>query len=89
MKLTLSSTAKHRSRQSGMAAILMLALLGMVLAFVFANMRVLSDLHGELKIIEQNQIRRLNHPVTNGEPAPPAIPPLNSPAAQTINTPGQ
>ncbi len=89
MKLTNVSATRRRNRQTGMAAIMMLALLGLVLAFVFANMRALSDLRGELKVIEQKQIRRLNQPTTNAALPTPAMLSSNSPAAQTVTPPGQ
>jgi hypothetical protein len=55
-------------RENGSAVIVMLALLAFILAFIIANVHVLSDLHGELKIIEQKQVRRLNHSATNAPP---------------------
>jgi len=50
------------------AVIVMLILLGLILAFVVANFNTLSDLHGELKRIEQRQIRRINNAGTNAVP---------------------
>ena len=61
-----------------MATIMMLALLGLVLAFIFANTRALSDVRGELKVIEQKQIRRLSQPATNAILATPATLSTNS-----------
>jgi hypothetical protein len=78
MKITLLTTTNRRKRKDGVAAIIMLALLALVLTFIFANLRALSDLRGELKIIEQKQIRRLNHSMTN---TPPGLPTTNSPIA--------
>lgn len=74
MKITISTTTNRRKRKDGVAAIIMLALLALILAFIFANLRALSDVRSELKIIEQKQIRRLNHPETNAPPRSAAIP---------------
>jgi hypothetical protein len=51
-----------------MATVVILVLLGMVLAFIFANLAALSHLHGEIKLIEKSQLRRLNHTSTNSVP---------------------
>jgi hypothetical protein len=77
MKITLLPTTNRRKRKDGVAAIVMLALLALVLTFIFANLRALSDLRGELKIIEQKQIRRLNHSMTT----PSGATTTNSPIA--------
>jgi hypothetical protein len=77
MKIMLLPTINRRKRKDGVAAIVMLALLALVLTFIFANLRALSDLRGELKIIEQKQIRRLNHSMT----APSGAITTNSPMA--------
>jgi hypothetical protein len=44
-----------------MATVVVLILLAMVLGFVCANLAALAHLHGELKVIERKQLRRLNH----------------------------
>lgn len=78
MKITNPTGINHGRRNDGMAVIVMLALLTLVLAFIFANLRALSDLHGELKMIEQKQIHRLNHPATNTTPESAAMPATGS-----------
>jgi len=80
MKISSSTTANRRKRNDGVAAIIMLALLALILAFIFANLRALSDLHGELKVIEQKQIHR--HPATNAPPGSAAIPATVQPGRQ-------
>jgi hypothetical protein len=80
MRITNSTTTNRRKRKAGVAAIVMLALLALVLAFIFANLRTLSDLRGELKIIEQKQIHRLNHPATNAPAGSATVPATSSPA---------
>lgn len=82
MKITNLPTINRRKRESGVATIVMLALLALVLAFIFANLRALSDVRGELKVIEQKQIHRLNHPATNSTPESPALPATGSPPAK-------
>ena len=68
MKIATSINSKDRSRQSGFSVIIMLALLGMVLAFIVANSQALSGLSSDLNRLEQKQIRRLNESVTNAAP---------------------
>jgi hypothetical protein len=51
--------ARSRQRQSGVAVIVMLALLSIMLIYIAANSRSLSHLDRELKLIEQRQIQRL------------------------------
>ena len=83
MKIASSTTKNFRKRNDGVAAIIMLTLLALILAFIFANLSALSDLRGELKVIEQKQIRRLNHPAANPPRESTAIPPTASPAHRT------
>ena len=61
----------------------MLALLGMVLAFIVANSQALSGLSSDLNRLEQKQIRRLNESVTNAAPNSPMATMINAPAEQT------
>lgn len=79
MKIINPSRANRRN-QEGIAVIVMLALLGLILAIIFANLGALRELHGDLKTIEQKQIRRLNHSTTNAPESPPAAT-TNSPLA--------
>ena len=66
--------ASSRRRQSGMAVIVMLALLSIMFACLMANVR---SLNRELKLLEHRQTRRLMVlTVTNA-------PPLQSPAPAT------
>lgn len=76
-----SPSRSNRRNNQGVAVIVMLALLGLILAFIFANLRTLSDLRGELKVVERKQIRRLNQSITNTPPASPSIT-TNTPIAQ-------
>ncbi len=55
MKIRIGS---HHER--GMAVVVMLALITLLLIYVAANLRSLNQLDGELKWIDQQQIRRLN-----------------------------
>jgi len=79
MKIPDPATVTARKREDGVAVIVMLILLGLVLFFVVANFHTLSDLHGELKRIEQRQIRRINNAGTNAV--------SQSTATRSMNTP--
>lgn len=57
MKILIQSA---RNREKGGAVIVVLALLAIMLIFVNANMRALHSLGQELKLVEQQQIKRLN-----------------------------
>ena len=75
MKIVQTQITK-RKRQSGIASIIMLFVLGLVFGFVIANMNTLSALHNDVKRIEQRQIRRIN-------PAKPTAL-TNSPTARAV-----
>jgi hypothetical protein len=75
MKIILS-----QRRQGGSAVIVVLALVTIVLVFVGANLRSLSTLGRELRLVEQQQMERLKKVQATGAPAPAA-------AEQTISTP--
>jgi hypothetical protein len=63
-----------RKREDGVVAVIvMLMLLALVLGFICANLQALSDLHSELKSVEQKQIRRLGYAATNAAPQSPAV----------------
>jgi hypothetical protein len=49
-------------RESGMATILFIALLAIMMILVTAETRALIHLRHEVKFLEQQQIKRLNHP---------------------------
>jgi len=49
----------HRSRQTGSAVIVVLALLALMLIYIAANSRTLFSLGRELKLLERQQIHRL------------------------------
>lgn len=68
MKIAASLHSASRSRKSGFSVIIMLALLGLVLAFIVANSQALSGLSSDLNRLEQKQIRRLNESVKNAAP---------------------
>ena len=59
-------------RHSGSAVIVVMALLAIILVYVAGNLKTLANLGRELKLLERQQIRRLQivSPRTN---APPAI----------------
>jgi hypothetical protein len=49
-------------RENGMATILFIALLAIMMILVTAEARALIHLRREVKFLEQQQIKRLNHP---------------------------
>ena len=63
MKIPISSP--NRRRESGMATVIFIALLSIMLILVTAEMRSLAQLHGEQKLLERQQIKRLNQAATN------------------------
>lgn len=56
MKILIQS----RRREQGMATVVMLFLLSIILIYVSINMRLISTLEREVKVLEQKQIKRLN-----------------------------
>jgi len=54
-----------RGSERGMATVLFIALLAIMLMLVAAESRALIQLHREVKLLEQQQIKRLNGPQTN------------------------
>jgi len=83
MKIQTSNDSTARNRKSGFSVIIMLALLGLVLAFIIANSQSLSGLNMDLNRLEQKQIRRLNESVTNAAPNSPVAIVINAPTEQT------
>lgn len=63
--------SRPRCRQSGSAVIVVLALLAILLVYVAGNIRTLSNLGRELRLLERQQTRRLQAaaPQTNALPA--------------------
>ena len=71
MKLPLAHARLHRGRHSGSAVIVVMALLAIILVYVAANLRTLYLLSAELRLLERQQIQRLQG----------AAPATSSPAA--------
>lgn len=64
--MKLPSQFQRRNSQGGfVAVVIMFILLSMVLAFIVANGRMVTDLHSEIRLIEKNQMRRLQQASTN------------------------
>ncbi len=84
MKILIPSPARKRNRQGGfVAVIVMIILLGLILTFIVANIRVLATLHGDIKLVEQKQIQRLTRASTNAPPVPQSLTNTNSLAPAT------
>ncbi len=79
MKTTAHSprSTRRRARQSGMAVIVVLALLAIILVYIGANARALHQLGRELKLVEQQQIHRVALPQQKTNP-PVALAPENA-----------
>ena len=54
--------------ESGLATMIFIILLAIMMILVMAESRALFQLHRETKFLEQQQIKRLNGPVTNTMP---------------------
>ncbi len=63
MKIPTPNQFAHRDR--GMATILFIALLAIMIVLVTANLHALARLHREVKLLEQQQIKRLETSQTN------------------------
>jgi hypothetical protein len=57
--------SKPRRRESGMATMLFVVLMGLMMVLVASNVRTIRNLHLTEKLIEQKQIQRLNASQTN------------------------
>jgi hypothetical protein len=55
----------NRNDERGMATLIFIALLAIMIILVTAESSALFLLHREVKLLEQNQIRRLNNSQTN------------------------
>lgn len=83
MKLPCNShPARLRRRESGMAVIVVLALVSILLLYVACNIRTLSNLGQELKLLERRQIRRLELSVHRTNNAAVYV----APAVATVHT---
>jgi hypothetical protein len=60
-----SGKRKAETRERGMATVLFIALLAIMLVLVTAESRALIRLHREVKLLEQQQIKRMNAATTN------------------------
>ncbi len=56
---------RQHSDEQGMATVVFIALLAIMMILVTAESRALLHLHREVKLLEQQQIKRLNAPATN------------------------
>ena len=54
-----------RHTESGLATVLFIALLAIMMVLVMVESRSIIRLHQEVKLMEQQQIKRLNSPATN------------------------
>ena len=71
--------SRPRRRQSGSAVIVVLALLAIILVYVAGNLRTLNNLGRELKLVERQQIHRLQTAAQTTHVPPAAAIGTNSP----------
>jgi len=57
--------ARPSRKEDGMATIIFITLMTIMMILVTAEARALSQLHREVKFLEQQQIKRLNHVSAN------------------------
>lgn len=72
MKLTQKSGVRSQNSERGSATILVLALLAIMAVLLSANQLVLHNLKRELRLVEQQQLKKFQSPAA--KPAPPARP---------------
>jgi hypothetical protein len=60
----------RRQNEAGMATVVFIALLAIMMILVTAESRALFHLHREVKFLEQQQIKRLDHSTTNAVATP-------------------
>ena len=58
-------SSAHRHSKAGSISFVFIALLGIMMILVTAESRALYQLHSEVKLLEQRQIKRINAPQTN------------------------
>jgi hypothetical protein len=56
-------------KKDGSAVIVLLALLSIMVLYIFANLKTLNYLDRELKLVEKRQLQRLAHSQTNAPSA--------------------
>ena len=67
--MKIQQTQLYRSGERGMATVVFIALLAIMMILVTAESRALYRLHREVKLLEQQQIKRLNGSLTNTIPS--------------------
>ena len=72
MKLKQQSAVSGQRSESGSATILILALLALMAVLLSANQLVLHNLKRELRLVEQQQLKKFQPPTA--KPAPPVRP---------------
>ena len=72
-----------RRRQSGSAVIVVMALLTIIMVYIASNLRTINSLGRELKLLERQQIRRLQA-ATQTTDTPPAATISTNPVSRPI-----
>ena len=64
MKLNRSSQNRRARERGFFLVIVMLIMASIMMIYVAANSRRLTNLKNEIRLVEQKQVQRLNHPAT-------------------------
>ena len=83
MKRLCPHNSRSRRRQSGSAVIVVIALLAILLVYVAGNIRTLSNLGRELRLLERQQTRRLQGAALRTNLPPAVISSTNSVSGAT------
>ena len=75
--------SRPRRRQSGSAVIVVMALLTIIMVYIASNLRTINSLGRELKLLERQQIRRLQA-ATQTTDTPPAATISTNPVSRPI-----
>ena len=77
--MKLKQHLKTANRSSGSAVVIVIALIALMLVFVTANLRSISNFGRELKLLENRQVRRITHSQAVTHKIPPATPETKTP----------
>ena len=77
----------HQRRQQGVAVIVVLALLSIMLLYVLANSRSLYDLGCELRLLEKQQIKRMNARMGNTNAPTAQLPAAGTNSVSVVSDP--
>lgn len=86
MKLPSAHTLRPRRHESGSAVIVVVALLAIIMMYVASNLRTLDNLEREVRLVERQQIHRLQA-AARPTPSPPGIAVATNSIPQPLGNP--